>query len=365
MLSIYRISDLSSRAYDGTFDATLGAVSRLKPPLENKSPASLAFIQMQCATLLLLYPSVQTGLSRSPGIPTFSPDRCDWDLSQPRGSGTLSNMSDAELGLIQQRDILFMKIIRETAGGFDDTPTRRAWLDDLRNDQLVRQWVYVSHRWRVPHQEEISGMISLPPKTLLFDCERFRLPDVSHWGEDLIHVQQVLVTLLRWLWFDQIHDASFGKVDLSSELVDSTLFVLKMETKHAVAVEWYIQRSVKDFRQYLPRIQERSGSLDPSLVQVQAAYEAKLAEIQNTTMLSEKYFLSFHKFNGDRVGGQMPWRILYGCLILTVACRVENLRIEAELGNFFVGEEESLSFCTHYRTHTVLCERFRCDQDIE
>ncbi|KAH8091827.1 hypothetical protein BXZ70DRAFT_952460 [Cristinia sonorae] len=272
MLSIYHsdISDLSSRAHDGTFHATLGAVSRIKPPLENESSAFHAFVQMQSATLSLI-----KGLFRGSDIWTLSPD---WDLSQPQGSEAFSKMSKEMLDLIEVRDARFIDIIQ---------PTRAAvgadWLDDLRNDRLVRQWVHVVHRWRVPYQKEICGRRYwhlVQTRTPLFECERFRRPDVSHWGEDLIHVQQVLVTLLHGSWSEGLYNASFREVDFS-ELINSTLFVLKMKTKHAVAVEWYIQNIVEDFRKYLPRITESYGYLEPTLDQVQAAWEAKLIDIKH------------------------------------------------------------------------------------
>ncbi|KAH8099501.1 hypothetical protein BXZ70DRAFT_229509 [Cristinia sonorae] len=284
ILSISYISDLSSRAHDKTLHTALNAVSRLKPPLENESPASFAFIQMQHAALSLLCLFVQTGLFRSSDIPTFSPGRCDWDLSHLRGSEALSNMSTEGLDLIEERDRFFMKIIQATAGDADGAPIRRAWLDDPQNDQLVRQWVHMLHRWMIPHQEDILERAYTLPINSLFGCERFRRPDMSHWGEDLIHVQQVLVAVLGYSWFDRLHDATHGKADFS-ELIDSTLFVLKMETEHAVAVAWYIQDTIEDFRKYFPRIQERYGFLDPSLRQVQAAYKAKLVEIRNSTVL--------------------------------------------------------------------------------
>ncbi|KAH8085449.1 hypothetical protein BXZ70DRAFT_561331 [Cristinia sonorae] len=273
------ISDIRSRAHDEALHVALGAVVQLSPSLGTYAddPSVFhTFVRMQHTTISFIYSLAKKGLFCDTDVPTFAPSSCTWDLSHPRNSEILSAMPRDEQYIIKQRNSLFVEILHMTEAGTEDIPRRRAWFNDPRNDQIVRQWIYAVHQFSVPYQEDLYSMMEPLAAASLLDCERFRQPTASHWGDDFICVQQTLVAILWWSWSGQLIAAFNGQDVDFSELVESTLLVSTMETEHAVAVEYYLSRIV-DFRVIVPRIPEKQ--VIDGLTKIQAALEMKLADI--------------------------------------------------------------------------------------
>ncbi|KAH8106771.1 hypothetical protein BXZ70DRAFT_903609 [Cristinia sonorae] len=305
IVSLSHTVNTPSRANGDSLHAAFSAVAQLKLPLENHQQSPLpsafcAFVRMQYTVLSFIH-TIHTSPDKEnhppdTNVPTFSFDFSDWDLSQPRM--VLSAMSEEERDLITKRDHTFMDILLLTTVGSSGMAARRVWFSDSRNDHLVRQWIYVTHRWKIPYQEELPGNKDPFSVTLLFDCEKVRQPEESHWGEDLVHAQQVLVIVLCRTWYQRLNianddyrhlvnyseDSDGGTNDNYQtdfgELVESTLFVLNMDTRHALLVERYIKKIRSYFvGEFSPLIRKLGSSRSP-LSAVRVALEAKVDEIE-------------------------------------------------------------------------------------
>ncbi|KAH8081336.1 hypothetical protein BXZ70DRAFT_635265 [Cristinia sonorae] len=268
---------------DGGFHAALNAVAKLKPISEDHpshSSAFHAFIQMQHTALTLILSLAQSDTLRSTTrVPTFSPGSCPWDLSQPQSVVFPGTQLDE---LITERDTLFVDVLRKTPAGSKDISVRRACFDDPRNFGYVLQWIHIAHRWLVPPQDGLThAMADSIGSDFLLDCAQFRQPDASVWGDNLVHVQQVLVAVLCRPWYLRLDIAGNGDEADFGDLIHSSLFVLpKMRAADAAAVEWYVRETVDSFQTCLARIRRKYGVVDPSLKAVLSAYKRKLLEIE-------------------------------------------------------------------------------------
>ncbi|KAH8085445.1 hypothetical protein BXZ70DRAFT_561473 [Cristinia sonorae] len=246
--------DVSSRADSTSFRSVLHAITqlRLQPgDFVHKEPLASSFVAMQVGILDLIRVLVDQGAFPITDIPTFSSeDSFHWDISQPQLSDAVSTLKRKTRMMVRDRDAQFLSIIESIAvansgGAITPNGICASWLDDPRNDILVRSCIYAAHRWMVPHRSFSDGKAQIFSFLSLLDCERFRRPDLSHWGEDLALVQRTLIVTLWRAWCVRLSDSMKGmEVDYASDhsdLVENTLTALKVDTLHILDVKWYIQ----------------------------------------------------------------------------------------------------------------------------
>ncbi|KAH8099646.1 hypothetical protein BXZ70DRAFT_1027260 [Cristinia sonorae] len=293
-----RMAVISSYGHDRSLHTALVAASLIRSPsgdyVRNIVTFS-AFIQMQSKALSLIYLLVQQGDFHATDIPTFSPDSCHWDLSHPYTSKVLDAIPAGERSLVEERDALFIKIVLSTSAGATDTRTRRAWLNDPGNDKLLRQWTHIAHRWSVP-RHSYAHPESFAVRTLL-ECDRFRTPDVGHWGDDLGRIQQVLLVALWMSWVKRRDDATYGEPVRIGDLIDTTLSTMGMDIVHASDVEWYISDILEIVRYHLLH-----NSQDLALGDVRSVLEEKRSEVHQFNMQRE-FAQAIENILGPYLGG--------------------------------------------------------------
>ncbi|KAH8081331.1 hypothetical protein BXZ70DRAFT_634967 [Cristinia sonorae] len=260
----------------------LSSTGRLTRPAH--PPHSDSFFLMQQTAFSIIQSSIARGHYRPTDVPSFSTDTCRWEVSHP-GALDVSTIGEEDHVRISERDFSFIAVICAIKEATDSSDRADActWFEDVQSVPLMRLWARIAHCWLIPIKSDAfsSEKVRRLSLEMLLDCERFRLPERSTWGEDLSVVQQVAFVTLWKNWATALARAAAGQDVDFSKLAESTRCVLAgMEMRDAAELEWYIRDTLEDtFPRQLMDIRER-GVVDPSLAVVESLLAEKLDEIQ-------------------------------------------------------------------------------------
>ena len=177
------------------------------------------FFRLQSATLSLIEALLNASTTSSnetfKGITDFSERLCGL-VSQPPWKCEVPRPGREEH--VGNRDLIFFNIILKLSG--DDLD---GWINDPRNDLIVRHWMFVAERRDPPMRENVQYRS-------LLRCHRLREPRPEWWREDMLCVHFFVLYVIRAEWKHRSKlttDATSDSGPNLTDLVSGTLYYLE------------------------------------------------------------------------------------------------------------------------------------------